>query len=205
MKNNLETIYGQKFFRKRDSLLWRGNIFGPVLKKILEPKSLVDAGCAIGDFVKWFLEHDVQAWGIEGSKEAKPYIVAPADRIVFADLREPLTGLGAMATVPWDLCISIEVAEHIEPEFADAFVANLCSFAPRILITAAGAGDRGVGHFNLQPSAYWVEKFAKHGFERKRGVEQRITSECFQYRTNRWLCAILCHMIYLEKTACPTL
>jgi hypothetical protein len=65
-----------------------------------------------------------------------------------------------------EIVLSLEVGEHIPAEKADAYV----NFIARtigvelIYFSAARPGQGGEGHINLQPKAYWVEKFHQAGF-----------------------------------------
>jgi len=70
----------------------------------------------------------------------------------------------------FDLVVSIEVAEHIEPELADNFVENLTKHSRRwIVITASPVTKEKSpyclkAHLNEQDKNYWIEKIEKHGF-----------------------------------------
>jgi len=67
--------------------------------------------------------------------------------------------------IQYDLVTSIETAEHIEPEYADALVSTIAmASAKRIVFTAAMPGQIGHGHVNCQPMYYWREKFHNLGF-----------------------------------------
>ena len=78
-----------------------------------------------------------------------------------------LTGPRPLPGIPYDLAVSCEVAEHLQPEFADLFVDKLTEAAPAVFMTAAepSEGKVGLHHFNEQPNAYWMEKFAERGFD----------------------------------------
>lgn len=78
------------------------------------------------------------------------------------DLRAPFSiedGLG-----PFDVAVSLEVAEHLPPERAEGFVADLCALAPLVVFSAAIPGQGGTGHLNEQPPGYWAELFDRHGY-----------------------------------------
>jgi SAM-dependent methyltransferase len=64
-----------------------------------------------------------------------------------------------MCTGAYDICLCLEVAEHINPELADLFVQKLVQTAPTIIFSAALPGQGGHGHINCQPKEYWVHKF----------------------------------------------
>ncbi len=64
----------------------------------------------------------------------------------------------------YDLAISIEVAEHIEGEFAGVFVDTLTSLSDCVVLTAAPPGQGGIAHVNEQPWEYWRDLFRARGF-----------------------------------------
>jgi hypothetical protein len=69
----------------------------------------------------------------------------------------------------YGLTICTETAEHIPAEAADHVVSNVLrhiAWSPgaRIVWSAARPGDEWPGHVNLQPSSYWLEKFAAKGW-----------------------------------------
>jgi hypothetical protein len=144
--------------------------------------------------VKFFLDRKIDAYGLEGTSAVLNHLVIPEDRMYFADLRKEL-----QTNQFFDLLLSIEVTEHIEPCYADTLVSNLCSLSNRLLLTIAGPGQKGHGHVNLQPIQYWETKFADHGFLRRLNIEDLIV-ECYApFAHNRWVKTIIHNLIYLER------
>ena len=194
MKHDLNDIYEQKFFRKRHQYHWRWPFVcgainwmwlgrregGPI-------RTVIDLGAATGDLVKGFLALDMDAWGVEGSRNCLPYIVCPEERMAILDLRDPLRDENGWFIAGWperfDLVTCWEVAEHLEPEFAEQFVQNLCDLSDRILMSACPPSGRkssgSVGHFHEMPYEYWVGMFGEHGYrriERKEAVFKNIVA-----------------------------
>lgn len=67
--------------------------------------------------------------------------------------------------IRYELVTSIEVAEHIEPEYADALISTITmAVSKRIVFTAAMPGQMGHGHVNCQPMEYWRTKFWDRGW-----------------------------------------
>lgn len=182
-------LYRGGFFKKRGNLNWRIN---PVCAAIqntfpvfhgLKGKrniQIIDAGCATGDFVAEFNRLGYNAWGIEGSIAAKPFFVT--DRIIIADLRKELLFQDAKG---FDVCYSLEVAEHIEEEYADQFIDNLCFLSNNILITAAPPGQGGHGHYNCQPKEYWIEKFNKKNYRNDTVLEMVFQTNIEKFKNKR--------------------
>ena len=160
---SVSEVYKGRFFQNRRSLSWRVPYVVDALISTFDlypGSTVVDMGCGIGDYVLGLKEREIAACGIEGSREANAYFVT--DDISNYDLRLPLPFRGVKKL---DLAFSLEVAEHIEPEYADVYVQNLCSSSDTILISAASPGQKGHGHYNCQPRGYWIEKFQAFGYE----------------------------------------
>jgi len=164
----LEDIYREAFFRRRKSLLWRVPWVCGAVMKALRPKTLVDVGCGIGDYVKGFLDLGVVARGIEGSSCARPYLVCPAESVTFQDLRLPF------AHQRMDVCLCFEVVEHIEKEYDDILVANLCGMSDVLVLSIAVPGQKGHYHVNLQQEGYWDAKFSERCYARDHKLERRL-------------------------------
>lgn len=166
---DLDKAYNKKFFAQRRSLAWRVPIVVDAIMKVLAPKSLVDVGCGNGDLVEGFsYKIEAPCYGIEGSINALDSMEAWLNNYVFIrDLRMPLDDFLLQRA---DLAICFEVAEHIEEEYANVFVDNLCSLSDTILMSAAFPGQGGKCHVNCQDPNYWFHKFTTRGYRYKHSV-----------------------------------
>jgi hypothetical protein len=160
---NLNKTYTERWFRQRPKLNWRTEPFCEAVWHTFGPfKTLIDLGCGIGEFVSYFHHaHNVLSVGFDGSENSLTHMASGAT-IYLHDLRIPITP--DWDNKLWDICMCLEVAEHIEPEFADTIVINCCSSSDLILFTAAPPGQEGLGHVNLQKPEYWFEKFKAQGY-----------------------------------------
>jgi SAM-dependent methyltransferase len=140
-----------------------------VLVELCSPKSVVDVGCGSGIMLTRFAQHGVEVRGVEGSRAAIRRS-GLADRIVRANLERGVPDLGR-----FDLCVCVEVAEHLRPGAAPSLVAGLARLSDVVLFTAASPGQPGVAHINLRPQSYWSELFARHGLARDR-LEREVRS-----------------------------
>ena len=192
----LEHRYNDAFFKRRCGVAPRVPYVVKAIQEMFDPKSVVDVGCATGDIVKGLLDVGIDAWGIEGSSAVIPYLVAPPDAVDIMDLREPLE-----VCLKYDLAYCIEVAEHIEPEYADIFVNNLCGLSGRVLLSAAPPGQKGKGHVNCQPHEYWIEKMATRGYSNYPEITKAFWSyirPCGGRKAIRWF--FQRNLMYFEAT-----
>ncbi len=168
-------VYAVGFFKKRHSLLWRAPIVCRALSEtfnlIPNVSNVIDMGCAIGEYVAEFNKHGFSAVGVEGSYHAKPFFQDP-NNITIHDLRFSLKeNIKAGA---FSLAFSLEVAEHIEKEYADAYLDNLCWASDTILITAAPPGQKGHGHVNCQFKEWWTDKMKDRHYSRRFSLETKF-------------------------------
>lgn len=124
--------------------------------------SCVDFGCGVGTWLFVIKNHvkEVDVLGMDFGEPAKEQLRINPDEYRKRDLSNSIN-LDKM----YDLCISLEVAEHINQERTDVFVENLTRASDIILISAALPGQGGTEHVNEQKLSYWVEKFNRRGFE----------------------------------------
>ena len=105
----------------------------PWLIDALHPGSVVDVGCGTGTWLAKFRRHGVDdIIGIDGSWVPTAALEIPQQLFRVANLEQRIS-LGRR----FDLAISLEVAEHLPPERADEFIAELTSLADIVLFSAA--------------------------------------------------------------------
>jgi hypothetical protein len=74
----------------------------------------------------------------------------------------------------FDLVLSLEVAQRLNPSSAARFVTSLTRHGDLILFSAAIPHQGGVGHINEQFADYWAQLFAKAGFSPLDIIRRRI-------------------------------
>jgi hypothetical protein len=81
--------------------------------------------------------------------------------IVFqaCDLNKPIT-----VDERFDLAMSLEVAEHLEPASAVTFVNSLVGLSNVVLFGAAFVNQGGTDHLNERENSYWAGLFASHNY-----------------------------------------
>lgn len=171
-------VYKGGFFKSRHRLSWRAPIIvGALIKTfaLSQLATIVDIGCAIGDYVAEFNKRGYQSYGLEGSEAAKPFFVSP--NISVWDIREPL-----LFDADYSLAISLEVAEHIELEYATTYTQNLTRLSDTILITAAPPGQKGHGHVNCQEKGWWEAEFKNFGYLREIALEDSFKANLVKWK-----------------------
>ncbi len=129
-----------------------------LMLELFRPKTVLDLGCGTGWSLSYLIDHGIDAMGVEGS----PLAISKsrhAEKIVRHDLNKELN-LGRRYDVLW----SVEVVEHIHPDYVGTLLKSFSNHADRIVMSAATPGQGGEGHFNEQPPEYWIEKFEKAGY-----------------------------------------
>jgi SAM-dependent methyltransferase len=134
-----------------------------MLDKVIEmwqPRSILDVGCGTGKAIDYFISRGLSdVVGVEGSQIAidsatNPEVLKCCDLVNTVDLGRT-----------FDLVYSFEVAEHLPPHAANAFIGTLVNHGDRVLMTAARPGQGGMGHLNEQEPIYWIEKLDHVGFD----------------------------------------
>ena len=138
--------------------------------EMVGPRSVVDVGCGLGTWLEAFLERGVETVvGVDGN-----WVDGDALRIPSADFRRLDLEKPIDLEQTFDLAVSLEVAEHIQPERAAQFVASLARLAPVVLFSAAIPYQGGTHHVNERWPSYWVELFAERDLHALDAVRPRI-------------------------------
>lgn len=126
----------------------------------LKPRTVLDAGCAIGFLVQALRAEGVEAEGVDVSEWA----ISQAAESVSSHCR--VGSITAELDKDYDLITCIEVLEHVPSVEAAAAVANLCRHTQMILFSSTPEHFDEVTHINVRPPEHWATLFAAHGFFR---------------------------------------
>jgi len=126
----------------------------------LTPRSVLDAGCALGMLVEALRKLDVDAYGMDVSEYAIAHADASIKEFVWsASLTEPLER-------HYDLVTCVEVLEHVPPSECETAIDNLCAATDRILFSSSPFDYGEPTHVNVKQPDQWAELFARRGFFR---------------------------------------
>ena len=145
---------GRPYQRDKEWLEFFASIADRIVSDIA-PKSVLDAGCAMGFLVEALRERGVEAYGIDISEYA-------IDR-VHENVKEYCWVGSVTDPLPrsYDLIVCIEVLEHLPPRDAEQAVEILCEQTDDILFSSTPFDFKEITHFNLQPPEYWANLFAQ--------------------------------------------
>lgn len=191
----MDEIYNQEYYQKYDigkpektnyieseQLRSFFHSFAQQLVEKYRPKTVLDAGCALGILVDELRKLGVEAYGIDGSE----YAVSNA----VEGIRQYCAVCRIQDELPqnfpkqFDLITNIEVMEHLDESECTAAVKNLCSHTKRIIFSSTSTDFEDPTHTNVNKIDYWAEKFAENGFYNN--IENRpeyISADayCFEY------------------------
>jgi SAM-dependent methyltransferase len=161
MIGDLQRLYNPSFYAQFDDESSRAaRVCVPLIVELLTPKSVLDIGCGIGQWLVAFAAQGVQDYlGIDGPHIKDNQLRIPTERFRRRDLSQPLR-----LEQSFDLAVSLEVAEHLPASRAGAFVQLLVSAAPAVVFSAALPRQGGFGHLNEQWPWYWKQLFSRHGY-----------------------------------------
>ena len=139
--------------------------FGIIADRIvsdLHPKTVLDAGCAMGYLVAALRDRGVEAYGLDISEYAISMV---------RDDIKPYCKVGTLTEkIPvefpehFDLVVTVEVLEHLYAEDGQKAIANLCTLADTILFSSTPDDFEERTHVNVQQREYWARLFFEQGF-----------------------------------------
>jgi hypothetical protein len=131
----------------------------PIVSSALPVRNIVDFGCGQGAWLSVWAEKGAEIHGLDGDYVDRAGLLIPATSFQPADLARPI-----QLERRFDLAQSLEVAEHLPSDRAEAFVSTLVAHAPCVLFSAAVPGQGGMHHVNERPLEYWRGLFRRHGY-----------------------------------------
>lgn len=169
-----DKIYNEHFFKRTKKMeMPSAKAVVRILIEHFHPKSIIDIGCGVGIYLKEFSDNGIDIIGFDGAAAALEESLV-GNKIKLHDLCKPLT-----LNKSFDLCLCIEVAEHLKPACGDVLLKTLTSLSKNILFTAAtpGQGSEEIGHINERPHEFWINAFKQAGFLLDKKLTQKIKRE----------------------------
>ncbi|HUZ89878.1 MAG TPA: methyltransferase domain-containing protein [Candidatus Acidoferrales bacterium] len=136
------------------------DFFGRIAERVvadLSPRTVLDAGCAMGLLVEALRDKGVEAFGLDISQYAIDNV--REDIQPFCRQGSILDPFGRR----YDLITCIETVEHLTPDQGIRAVANICSSTDDVLFSSTPHHFKEVTHLTVRPAEYWAELFARHG------------------------------------------
>jgi glycosyltransferase involved in cell wall biosynthesis/SAM-dependent methyltransferase len=131
-----------------------------ILESWVDFRTVLDLGCGTGIWLNVLRDGGRrQVFGVDFEATGPADLAVDPELILTADLGQKLD-----LHRRYDLVVCLEVAEHIDAQFADVVVENCTRHADLILFSAALPGQQGVHHVNEQPPQYWAERFQRRGY-----------------------------------------
>ncbi|MDD5634067.1 MAG: methyltransferase domain-containing protein [Candidatus Omnitrophica bacterium] len=137
---------------------WTQDFF-ELVTRVFNPRSIIDFGCGTGDILVPFEKKGLEVKGVDGSKYCRRRAKIKKEDFEIFDLRRKYD-----PGKKYDICLCLEVAEHVDEKFSDIFVGNLTGSSDIIIFSAAGPAQTGIQHINLKEKKWWIDKFLRVGF-----------------------------------------
>ena len=169
-----ESCYPESFYAQQsDGSLASAQGVVPLLREMFDPHSVVDVGCGVGGWLAEFRREGVEdVVGLDGAWLNSSQLRIPEEAFRVVDVSRPIElGRG------FDLCLCLEVAEHVAEEHAQQLVDSLVSLAPLVVFSAAIPLQTGTHHVNEQWPHHWASRFEKRGYAVLDCVRPRIWEE----------------------------
>lgn len=154
-------VYDADFYRQTlEGVARSARTIVPMLIKHFPIRSAVDFGCGCGAWLRALEENGItDVTGYDGDYVDRSLLLIDPTKFMSVDLQESFE-----IDRTFDLAISLEVAEHLPGEFAEALIRRLVRVAPAVLFSAAIPGQGGICHVNEQWQDYWRNIFKSFDF-----------------------------------------
>jgi len=164
----------------------------------LEPKSVLDVGCATGMLVEALRAQEIDARGFDVSVYALSQMpVEVAKHCWPGEAQDPLS----YADRQYDLVTCIEVMEHLPEAAAQYAIGLMCQHTRTVLFSSSPIDFTEPTHINVHPPEYWSELYSRFSFLRDldfdaaflspwaalyRLSDRPVQQIVFQYERERW-------------------
>jgi SAM-dependent methyltransferase len=186
MQHDLRAIYDRDFSAEQiDGTARSARFVVPVVMKLMRDlHSVVDVGCGSGVWLASFKDVGVErVLGLDGvAAEKQGRLEIEPDEFHAANLECDID-----VDERFDLCLCLEVAQHLADQSATTLVRNICELSDVILFSAAIPGEGGGCHINERWPSYWIDLFSAAGYEVLDIIRGRVWNDArveWRYRQN---------------------
>lgn len=167
-------VYSDDFYdQTTDGSLAAARYILPLLREIRNFTSVIDVGCGIGTWLLAARELGVsRVRGVDGPYVPEEKMLVDSSLIHLNDLTRPIE-----SESQYELCLCLEVAEHLPSVRSETLVADLCKLSSFIAFSAAIPFQGGDGHLNEFWPEYWARLFEQHDFLPWTGIRQAIWNQ----------------------------
>lgn len=157
----LMEVYDSEFYADMEiSSVTSAREIIPLLINRYQPISVVDVGCGTGAFAREFIQNGVEdVTGYEGEWMRGTETLLQKDKYIYVDFANEIS-----ATRTYDMCLCLEVAEHLDHSAARTLVATLTNLSTKVVFSAAIPRQGGNHHVNEQWPEFWAQLFAEKGY-----------------------------------------
>jgi len=163
MNVNHNKQYDEKFYGEYiEGMSKSAAIVLGLLWEHYNPQRVIDIGCGQGAWLAAAESLGAKTLkGLDGEWVRKEALLSKNIDFMAVNFDEAIPKLNEK----YDLCISLEVAEHLPQVNAKRFIDLLCEASDTVLFSAAIKYQGGTNHINEQWQSYWIELFNSNGFE----------------------------------------
>lgn len=155
-------MYNKHFFNNQQAgSVSSAEIIVPFLMTEFKPRSVIDIGCGIGTWLEVFNKYGITSYIGLDSHEQFDLLKIPLSNYLYQDLNEYDR---TNDTERWDMAISLETAEHLQPNKSAQFVKALTSASDIVVFSAAIPYQGGRNHINERWQSFWTKLFKQQGY-----------------------------------------
>jgi SAM-dependent methyltransferase len=180
----VSTIYTPEYYSTfQTSSRSSAQVIVPRVMEWFSPSSVIDLGCGMGEWLATFQATGVtEIQGVDGDYVDRNQLAIPEFAFKTHNFIEPYSG-----NRRYDLAMSVEVAEHLDPEHGTSLVHSLTELSDIVLFSAAAPHQPGRHHVNCQWPVYWSRLFSERGHVAIDAIRPQIWSDSrvdWWYRQN---------------------
>lgn len=160
----MNAYYNENYF-KSEIFNFDYEAIAKAIIEVYKPKSIIEFGCGKGDLTKSLARHGIEIIAIDGYSNPD---FSKFPQITFSSLNlndelEVTTFLSKLNS-KFDIAISLEVAEHLNPVISSSLINWMTSLTDIVIFSAAVLEQGGDGHINCRPREFWYKEFQNNGF-----------------------------------------